>query len=275
MKRLLPTTGGLLLAVLLCLPAAASRGRIPIYELPITITQSGSYYLSQDITHAGSGQSITIAASDVTIDFDGHTLTKESLGNYAIASDGDYTNIKIHNGSLIGGNVGIRLRNVVGDNFAVRIEDMLLEGALNEGIFVQGHSLIGSSQAVIVDNIVHDTGNDGISIRFMWGGTVSGNVVQGAGDAAGDHGIYMHSCRGVSVRNNTISHCGGDGVRAWYSWYCSFDWNQMTYNNGWGLNIFDGDSHVRSNNRAYGNGSGGFTIPAGEGHINAGGNYPP
>lgn len=72
-----------------------------------------------------------------------------------------------------------------------------------------------------------------------------------------------------------ISHSGGDGIRAWYSWYCSFDWNQMTYNSDWALNIYQGDTHVYSNNRGAGNGSGGFTIPGGEGHINAGGYYPP
>ena len=49
----------------------------------------------------------------------------------------------------------------------------------------------------------------------------------------------------------------------------------MSYSGDWGLNVYQGDTHVYSNNRANGNGSGGFTIPGGEGHINAGGNYPP
>lgn len=274
-RTVIAHAGTMLIAFLAALPAAASEGRVPIYQLPITISEPGSYFLSRDITHFGAGQSITIEASDVTIDFNGHTLTKDNAGNFAIASDGDYTNIVIRNGRLIGGNIGIRLRNLVGDDFAVRIEEMIVAESLNEGIYVYGHSLIGSSSAVIRDNVVHDTGNDGISLRFIWGGQVSGNVVQGAGTGTSDHGIYMHSCRGVSVRHNTISHSGGDGVRAWYSWYCSFDWNHMTYNDGWGLDIYQGDSHVYSDNRAYGNGSGGFDIPLGEGHVNAGGNYPP
>ncbi|UCF66645.1 MAG: right-handed parallel beta-helix repeat-containing protein [Acidobacteriota bacterium] len=264
---------GLLLAIS-GMGAEASGGRIPIYQLPITIGEPGAYYLSRDVTHTGGGESIIIQASDVTIDFDGHTLTKENAGNYAIASDGDYTNITIRNGKLVGGNIGIRLRNTVGDAFAVRIEDMIIEAALNEGIYVQGHSLVGSSQVYIERNIIHDTGDDGVSLRYIWGGRVSDNVIQGAGDAVGAHGIYMSSCRGVTIARNTVSHCGDDAIRAWYSWYCAFDWNHMTYNNGYGLNLFDGDRHVFSNNRAYGNGSGGFTIPGAEGHVNAGGNYP-
>ncbi|RMF75666.1 MAG: right-handed parallel beta-helix repeat-containing protein [Acidobacteria bacterium] len=264
------------LAALLALPAAlASGGRIPIHSVPLTITEPGSYYLSRDVVHSGGGEAITIAASHVTIDFAGHTLTKQNAGNYTVALDGDYTDITIRNGRIEGGNIGIRLRNTLGADFAVLVEDMEISGALNEGIYVQGHSLVGSSQAVIRDNLIHDTGNDGISLRFMWGGRVEGNVVQDPGQDAGDHGIYLHSCRGVTVTRNTVAYAGGDGIRVWYSWYVAVDWNHVTYNSGWGVNLFDGDRIVFSNNRAYGNGSGGFTIPVGEGHVNAGGNYPP
>ncbi|MCP3980550.1 MAG: right-handed parallel beta-helix repeat-containing protein [bacterium] len=268
--------GAVILALVIgAIPAAAADGRIPIYQAPVTITQPGSYYLTQDITHVGSGESITIAADQVTIDFNGHTLLKENAGNYAIASDGDYTDITIRNGKLIGGNIGIRLRNTVGDDFNVRIEKMIVKDALNEGIYVQGQSLVGSSQVFIENNSIHDTGNDGLSLRFMWGGRVTNNVIQDAGTDAGDHGIYMHSCRGVTVADNNVSHSGADGIRCWYSWYCSFERNHTTYNADWGIHFYQGDSHVFQGNRAYGNGAGGLTVPGGEGHINAGGNYPP
>lgn len=254
--------------------ANAAEGRRPIYEVPVTITESGSYYLTRDIEHVGGGVSIEIQANDVTIDFAGHTLTKQNSGNYTVASDGDFTNLTIKNGRIRQGNICIRLRNSVGDAFSVRIEDMVLEGCLNEGIYVQGQSLVGSSQAFIVDNQIHDTGNDGISLRYIWGGLVEGNVIQDIGDGAGDHGLYLHSCRGMSIRNNNVSHAFGDGLRVWYSWYIAIDWNVVTYNNGYGLDIYQGDQIVYSNNRAYGNGSGGFDIPGAEGHVNAGGNYP-
>ena len=159
--------------------------------------------------------------------------------------------------------------------FNVAVENMTVTGTLNEGIYIQGHSLVGSSQARVIGNRVHDIGNDGISLRFMWGGRVAGNQVEGAGDGAGDHGIYCHSCRGVTIADNTVSHSGADGIRVWYSWYMSLSGNHMTYNGDWGLNLFSGDQIVFRNNHAYGNGSGGFTIPGGEGHVNAGGNYPP
>ena len=255
--------------------AGAANGRIPIYQLPITIDQPGAYFLSRDVTHSGSGDSIVIQASDVTIDFMGHTLTKENAGNYTISSDGPYTNLTLRNGTVDGGNIGIRLRNTTGDDFNVRIENMTVTNSLNEGIYVQGQALIGSSQIHAARNLVHDTGNDGISLRFMWGGQVVDNVIQGAGTGSGHHGLYLHSARGVTVARNTISHSGDDAIRSWYSWYCAFDWNHTTYSNGWGVHIYQGDQHVFSNNRAYGNGSGGLTIPNGEGHVNAGGNYPP
>ncbi len=255
---------------------AAADGRVPIYQAPLTITDPGTYYLTRDVTHTGAGESIVIQSSDVTIDFNGHTLTKDNAGNYAVAMNGNYTNITIRNGTVRGGNIGIRLENTTGSDFAVHIEDMELYGNLNEAIYVEGQSLIGSSQVFIERNVIHDNGNDGVHLRWIWGGRVADNVIQSStSGSTAAHGIYLNSCRGVTVTRNTISHYDGDGIRAWWSWYCAFDWNHITYNDGYGLNIFDGDSHVFSNNRAYGNGNGGFTIPGAEGHVNAGGNYPP
>lgn len=263
----------LALLAFLAAPVLASAGVTPIYQLPLTITEPGSYYLSRDLAHSGGGQAITIEASNVLIDFRGHTLTKENSGNYAIASDGDYGNITIRNGTLVGGNIGVRLRNASGLAFNVVIEGMTIRDCLNEGISIEGHNTLNSSAVYVRENQISGVDGDGIFLRYVWGGRVSGNSVLDVGNADSDHGIELNNCRGVTVTGNTVAGAFGDGIRAWYSHYSTFDWNHMSHCGGWGLNIYQGVSHVYSNNRAYGNDSGGFTVPVGDG-INAGGNYP-
>lgn len=48
--------------------------RTPISSLPYTISQSGSYYLTGDLTGVSGQPGISVTASDVTIDLNGFTL---------------------------------------------------------------------------------------------------------------------------------------------------------------------------------------------------------
>ena len=49
--------------------------RTPISALPFTISNSGSYYLTANLTGAAGSDGITILASDVTLDLNGFTMT--------------------------------------------------------------------------------------------------------------------------------------------------------------------------------------------------------
>ena len=103
MRRLLQ-----LLFVLLAgagLGIRADEGRIPIFQ-PTTITSSGSYVLTRDITVA-SGNVFTIQASDVTLDLNGRTVQVTSPGGYLIAIDTGASTLRVKNGALIGGQFGI------------------------------------------------------------------------------------------------------------------------------------------------------------------------
>lgn len=76
------------------------EARIPILALPMTITTSGSYYLTGDFT-VTSGDGITIAADNVTLDLNGYAL----IGAGASTGDGIVVsaarrNIQIRNGTI-------------------------------------------------------------------------------------------------------------------------------------------------------------------------------
>src|SRR5437868_8408613 len=49
--------------------------RTPISTLPFTISASGSYYLTTNLTGVAGSDGITISASDVTLDLKGFTMT--------------------------------------------------------------------------------------------------------------------------------------------------------------------------------------------------------
>jgi hypothetical protein len=58
------------------LPAIADEGRVPIYK-PTVITEPGTYFLTRDIVHTDETSNswlITIAASPVVLDLNGHAL---------------------------------------------------------------------------------------------------------------------------------------------------------------------------------------------------------
>ena len=210
----------------------------------------------------------------------GHRVEKTNAGTYTIWMSGDYTNITLRNGRVVGGNIGIRLVNTAGFDFAVRIEGMEISGALNEGISVEGWDFSRTSDVLLRNNTIHDVGGDGIAVRWLWGGRIEGNVVRKPGPDATDSGISVVNCEGLTLTRNTVSDAGGDGIRVSGSSALAIDWNQMSNNgvmsnSGWGLNLVSSDTVVFSNNRAYGNWSGGFSAPLGDGHVDAGGNYPP
>jgi parallel beta-helix repeat protein len=152
--------------------------RIPISEddMPLTISASGSYYLTENIN--AKDTAITVEANDVTIDLMGHSLIGPGTGsNFGVYMEGR-SNVEIRNGTVRGfGSHGI------------------YEGSLDDG---RGHRVI---RVRVMSN-----GARGIYLRG------SGNLVQGctfAGNASG--GIDVG--HGSTVAGNTVCENGYDGIR--------------------------------------------------------------
>jgi parallel beta-helix repeat protein len=78
--------------------------RTPILSLPITITSSGSYYLTTNLTGPSGTNGITIAASHVTVDLSGFTLTGLPGAMMGVNIPFSQTNIVIANGTIRGWN---------------------------------------------------------------------------------------------------------------------------------------------------------------------------
>jgi len=186
----------------------AADGVIPIVG-PTNITKSGKYILIKDITAAVSPNPvISITASRVEIDLNGHTITNDDTliratgsGRLVIRSgalvadtdaapilDVDGTTLVVLEGlEMSGGLSGMELRNV--ENFEIR-RNLLMDIGGDCGPFGcdNAHGILidaTNSSGTIEDNTIRDTQSDGIRIDTSTRGTlIRNNAVVNVASAA-------------------------------------------------------------------------------------------
>jgi hypothetical protein len=165
------------------------EARTAISSAPFSITSSGSYYLTQNLTVA-SGNAITITASNVTLDLNGFAIssTESPAGSSsAILISSGLANITIMNG-LISSNVTYS-GSYSGTGFGNGI-------AYTSGTAPSTARVHGVS---VYHCLAH-----GIYLGF------NSSVVQGCVvNTVGGYGIYADS-----VANSTALNCGSGGVLA-------------------------------------------------------------
>ena len=188
--------------------AASDEVRTAISSLPFTISTTGSYYLTGNLTSAGNG--INVNVDNVTIDFNGFTITGPGklLGaGYGIVMNGR-KNVEIKDGTVRNfGLAGIAETNSSGVGHRIirmRVQDNY------DGIIASSlHNLIQDCSSI---------SNGFFGINVGGGSILTGNTVRGNGDLgifAGDGSIisgntaYSNGLSGISitagsvVKNNT------------------------------------------------------------------------
>lgn len=80
----------------------ASEPRTPITHVPYTITASGSYYLTTNMTCLVPTNGISVHADNVVIDLCGFTLNGGQIGEYGIQQPYGNNNLIVHNGIITG-----------------------------------------------------------------------------------------------------------------------------------------------------------------------------
>jgi hypothetical protein len=204
------------------------EARTPISTLPFTISTSGSYYLTKNLS-VTTGDAITISVNNVTLDLNGFTLSSSAspAGGTAIAPNGSLTDITILNGHIVGSfQHGIRYTGALGFLKNVRIEGISVSGCSADGI---NFGVIASS--VVIDRCtVQQAGVQGII-----GGTVNNSVAENCGSvgitarsvtnsvgrcSAGERGIYAktalncvgESATGTGLEADTATGCWGQST---------------------------------------------------------------
>lgn len=219
--------------------------RTEITSIPITITNAGSYYLSQNLTGVSGMHGISVDASDVTIDLNGFALegVAGSLDGIRFAST--QRNLAVYNGSVVSwGSRGINLTN--GSNCT--LESLRVAQCGNDGIRTANGTSIrhcvseanGSDGIVgpgttIMSCVARNNGEDGIEIGtggVMFNCTAEGNANRGI----------------ASASRNTITSCtsrsNGEGIVLFDG--CTLIGSTASDNTASGIVAIDG-SHVRNN----------------------------
>ncbi len=200
--------------------AASEDARIPISTVPLLITQSGSYYFTEDLSVAGGSYGINIDSDNVTIDLNGFSLIGPGATS-GLTTIGlmitQQSNIEIRNGTIrdfpaqgirenvYSGSSGYRILNMRvhnngGNGIQIHGSDHLVKGChvLNNG----GYGIGGSTgDTLITENVVSDNTLEGIIIN-------DGSVINNEVYRNDSHGIRV----GGKIVGNHSSRNGGRGI---------------------------------------------------------------
>ena len=234
--------------------------RRPISSVPFTISEPGSYYLTQNLHFtATSGHAIVIAASDVTLDLMGFTLSSSStVEGDAIALNGGLRNIEVRNG-VIAGNTTVTISglpetwtvNPAGFRHGVGAATPAASGGQFRNLRISGCRLYGleAGQQSLVEQVTAiQNGKRGITVD-------RGNVTNCRAFSNGGGGIVAQSSvitncaaefnaeagisagNGSIITNSTARRNGSDGIdgRGGVVAFCAARENNR--NNGLGEDI--------------------------------------
>ena len=204
--------------------AASDEVRTPISACGVTISTSGSYYVTQNLSTTGT--CITVSASNVTLDLMGFTLSGDGIGT---SDDGislmSTSNVEVRNGTVRNFNVGIHADFLSSSNRVVNVRTV-------ENI-ATGINMNNNTGNLIMNCLVTNNGQS----FFTAGGILAGfaaKVVNNMIDSNGGSGIHAQEYSYIS--GNTISKNKRDGIQV--GSYSIVVNNSITNNGNWGIYFF-------------------------------------
>lgn len=189
--------------------------RTPITNLPYSITQPGSYYLTTNLTGAAGVNGINISGGNVTLDLNGFELIGVSGSGNGINGSGVQTNICVRNGTVRNwGSNGADLSVVAGvevrglrairngsSGFGVGAGSLVLECIAVSNKF---DGIVVNGGCVIRDSTARSNGRSGISLS-------QGDAVSGC-NASGNSGDGITLSIRCFAFQNTCDNNGGSGI---------------------------------------------------------------
>jgi hypothetical protein len=196
------------------------EARTPISSLPFTISASGSYYLTKNLS-VTTGDAITITANQVTVDLNGFTIgsTASPTSGTAVVlvgvvdiiiRDGHIKGDVVFNGTTYSGNgFSHGVRSSVGPTGNVRVSGLAVSGCGLNGI-----NLAGSFGSNVVESCtVRTTGGTGIQAAVISHSTASECGANGivGGKIASDC-VGQATGNGTGLTAGTAINCSGESA---------------------------------------------------------------
>jgi len=166
--------------------------RTPISTLPYTISSSGSYYVTANLTGSAGNNGIIVNADNVDLDLQGFSLIGAPSSGNGIYVNGQHLNLRIHDGTILNwASFGVNGTNA---NYG-QIDDLRVFNYTNGGIVVgNGNNIVN---CIVYNNGTTGTGN-GITAGDMCELKDSKVIASGAtGIAMGNYGVIA-DCLSVS-----------------------------------------------------------------------------
>jgi len=212
------------------------EARIPISSAPFTVSASGSYYLTGNLS-VTTDTAVIISADDVLLDLNGFTIssTASPMSGTGVLISGTRHNVVIRNGIIKGSTTysagtfttgGFVFGLFASDGTNVRVGDVTVRGVGDAGIGLSAAinsctvercmtevcGGTGISAGSVKDCTAVTSGGDGIAA-----GSASDSFGESVGAAATDNGIVVlknvQNCRGVAS--------AGSGVEALQAMNCT------------------------------------------------------
>jgi len=206
--------------------------RTPISSLPYTINESGSYYVTGNLSSMGDG--IIIQSSGVTVDLMGFSLTGDGgPHDYGIQVNGSTNavieNLVIKGGRISGFNDGLNCSSMNNS----RIEGLVVSGNTDDGATLNGGNSGRCNGNTITNCTISENDDKGI---YLYGGNgqCNGNTVANCtiGNNAG-RGIDLvgtqGQCDGNTLHGNSIKGNVDRGIAIYWG-----DGNRVEANTIWG-----------------------------------------
>jgi hypothetical protein len=229
---------------LLGLPAAAyAQSCTAISTIPTTITKPGTYCLTADASvNMTTGNGISIASHDVTLDCGGHQLRNIATANTGNATAIQFSNrhnVVVKQCRVIGGwSIGIDAyqdNTKPNTNYYVQIQDNYVAGPLWHGIRAFGSAI------EVTNNTVYDIGGklNQYAIGIRVGGSnagfkmhvVNGNKVIGTNSPySAAYGIFSDGTVSGAFLENGIAGTSAPAGQKTYGLYIAGTYNRISDN---------------------------------------------
>jgi parallel beta-helix repeat protein len=217
-----------------------------IESLPFSITNSGPYVVTRNLTGVSGFSGITIQASSVTLDLNGFALQGVSGAIDGIAIDGNRSFVAIRNG-VISGWEQDGINGATANNS--KVEDLLVSNNNRHGVSLGTNSMILRSTANDNAAAGFSVGSDCIILESTTKGnggtgfdTASGCVIQKCvADQNGNHGFSVEALGQI-----TSCTASGNTTNGFHLQHNSCVLDSCAYGNREGFHGWDGIVFSRS-----------------------------